>query len=82
MNVMITDRDESINYIEMTCGKKTVSVVKYNYGQVKVVVLCNTSFRTNQLGYGKMFSNFQQAIDNYKSKEVKAILEAAKVELN
>jgi len=78
MIVQITEMSRSKYnsfYFSATCGKKSALVVIDEDGGVDVVVQ-NASHKTWG-GMGKRFQNKQAAVENYKSSELKEIIQTA-----
>lgn len=76
MDVMIVEehRTESRVSFELSCGKKS-AYVSYGlvYGDVDVCV--NNASHRAWRGIGKCFASFTDAFNNYKSAEVRAMIE-------
>jgi len=61
-------------YVQATCGKTSAFVCIYEYG---VNVICQNASHKVWKKSGKMFSSVDAALQNYKSQEMKAIIQAA-----
>jgi hypothetical protein len=78
MQVQITDMSRSKYnslYFSATCGKKSALVFIDENGGVDVIVE-NASHKAWG-GMGKRFQNKQAAVENYKSSEIKEIIQTA-----
>ena len=76
MNIMIKEniKEDNYTYITLATEKKEVFVcVNPNYIQVIYQNAANRAMR----GQGKFFNSFNDAIENYKSTDLKAILRTA-----
>ena len=76
MNTIITNtsKSETSIYLELTCGKTSAVVGFSKYG---VNVCCQNAAHRAWRKLGKRFTNVEVALANYKSPEMKAIIEAA-----
>lgn len=76
MTILITknDRQDGMRFFEATCGKVSAYVFT---GKSSVTVCCKNASHKCWKGLGKTFPNFEEAIANYKSQEMKAIIQAA-----
>ncbi len=79
MEIMILEKEasEKLNWIEMACGKKHITVYAGSY-TVEVKNHCASSYR---LSTGRVFFNIQEAINAYKSSEIKSMLKEAQIQL-
>lgn len=78
MNIIITNFEENENYksYEAICGKKEAHVYiskKSNY----INVTCKNASHRVWRGGGRNFETLQNAIEAYKSAEMKSIIEYA-----
>jgi hypothetical protein len=76
MQVQINEIKTSGNgfFFNATCGKKTASVWIHKH---EINVVCQNASHKAWGGIGKFFPTKQEAIDNYKSSEMKAIIQTA-----
>lgn len=77
MEIAIDDKNESEYgiYISATCGKKSAFISVYNDGTLQVC--CNNASHKAWGGLGKYFKDADDALNNYKSSEMKAMINAA-----
>jgi hypothetical protein len=61
-------------FLEALCGKTSASVC---IGPSGIRVICNNAMHKVWKGMGKHFINAEQAINNYKSSEMKEIIRTA-----
>lgn len=76
MQVIITKqiKQNDSHLFEINCGKKTAHIwVSASH----VMVCCLNASHRAWGGLGKRFDNLQQAVNGYKSSEMKAIIQAA-----
>jgi len=62
-------------FAELTSGKHSIAL-SASAGEVRVIVTSNASHRAWR-GLGKAFGSYAEAIANYKTPEVRAMLEEA-----
>jgi len=76
MNIQITQTIKAPTgfYFSATCEKVSATVAIHSYG---VQVVCQNAAHKVWRGSGKFFPTIAAAIDNYKSGEMKAIIQAA-----
>ncbi len=77
MMTMITNRtqDERGISVEAFCGNKSAFIyIAKNY----ISVVCNNASHRVFRGTGRMFKNFDEALEAYQSSEMKNIIEAAR----
>lgn len=72
--VASTLRTETGVYVNATCGKTSASIGISEFG---VQVICLNAAHRAWRGSGRRFSNMREAMDAYRSAEMKAILSAA-----
>ena len=66
-------------HVEATSGKTsaTVSIFRGEMSHMGVQVICKNASHKCWRGFGKFFSDVNEALSNYKSSEMKAIINAA-----
>ena len=76
MQIEITESSKGENgfYVQASCNKVTAFVAIHTWG---VQVCCQNSAHKVWRGAGKFFKNAAEALDNYRSGEMKAIINAA-----
>lgn len=76
MQVQITETYKTTlaTYISASCGKTNATV---GIEQDGVSVCCNNAAHRTWRKFGKRFASISDAINNYRSAEMKAIIEAA-----
>ncbi len=79
MDVLVTEtnRTEHGTYFSGTCGKKSAFVSFYKDGDLRVT--CRNACHKVFKGPGRGFNNVAEALEAYKSPEMKAIIRAADV---
>lgn len=66
------ESNEFGKYISASCGKKSAFITLYHNGNVNVI--CKNAMHKVWNGGGKMFNSVDEAINNYKSSEMKSII--------
>lgn len=76
MDIQISNvtKTDSAKYVQATCGKVSAFVAFSNHG---VQVVCHNAAHKVWRGSGKHFDSADEAINNYRSGEMKAIISAA-----
>lgn len=81
MEAQITEviKDEHGVYVDAAAGKisATVAIFKGEMSNLGVQVTCKNASHRVWRGAGKFFSSINEALENYKSPEMKAIINAA-----
>lgn len=80
MNILITNQTTDPNgtsFVEATCGKTSAFVSTYKTESSVTVCCQNASHRVHRMG-GRTFESFDQAIETYRSGEMKSIIRAAR----
>ena len=79
VNLIETLRDEFGTHIEAQAGKQkaTVSIYKGSLANLGVQVVCQNASHRAFRGAGKFFKDIGAALDNYRSAEMRAIIELA-----
>lgn len=76
MDMQITSTMKTVNgfYFTATCNKVSAMVSIHGYG---VQVICQNAAHKAWRGAGKFFQTSAEALANYRSGEMKAIIQAA-----
>jgi DNA-binding protein H-NS len=76
MQIQITTANKTQDYFffEATCGKKSASVY---ISDTFINVICKNASHRAWRGVGKTFQTEEEAMEGYKSSEMKAIIQAA-----
>lgn len=69
---------EHANYITATCGSKS-AMVAINHDKTTVQVICKNAAHKAWRGSGRFFDSVQDAVDGYKSAEMKSMIQAAEL---
>ena len=79
MGIMITEKtvENGATYFEMVSEKKSVFVA---ITECYVKVLVRSIKNAGKMGYGKTFMSIEEAVNNYKSAEVKEMILLAQSE--
>jgi DNA-binding protein H-NS len=81
MEAQITEvvKDEYSVFVSATAGKisASVSIYKGEMASLGVQIICKNASHRVWRGAGKLFSSVSEALQNYKSPEMKAIINAA-----
>jgi DNA-binding protein H-NS len=78
MQVIITESKSFTHdsYITASCGKKTALVIIHRVSK-RITVCCQNASHKVWRGAGRTFWSIEEALDAYKSSEMKAIISAA-----
>ena len=74
------EKNEFGKYISASCGKKEAHIILYNDGSVNVV--CKNASHKVWKSCGRMFDCVEDAINGYKSSEMKAMIRMVSEEYN
>jgi hypothetical protein len=79
MDILITEsiKAEHGTYVTATCGKTSAFVCIHRGGLDGIRVCCKNASHRVFRGAGKFFANLEDAINGYRSPEMKAIIQAA-----
>ena len=81
MNIEIIRQKNENGYkvFEMACGKKQAYILERSGSKNDYVnVICQNDSHRAWKGMGRIFRNFDEAIEGYKSSEMKAMINFAK----
>lgn len=79
---LLEDKEESSSHIYLTIsGPKKESFIGIDKSTGELQVICKNAAHSVFRGVGKFFSDFEEAENNYKSSEMKGILQAARLYL-
>ena len=73
VNVTRVESTDACEIFEMTCGKKS-AIVSYSKRRGQITVCCKNASNRVWGGYGKFFWSFGEAISNYKTATMKAMI--------
>lgn len=85
MDILITNNSqETINgvtykTVSAICGKKEASITIRSGRMTGINVTVRNAMQKAWRGMGKEFDTIEQAIENYKSTEIKSIIKAAEL---
>lgn len=69
--------EDNYTYITLSCGNKE-AYFAYNHEINQLQIICMNASHKAFRGHGKFFNTFDDALKNYKSSEMKAMIESVK----
>ena len=75
VNITSAEKTENGKYFAVDCGKTSAHIYISKAGYINVC--CKNASHKVWKGFGRYFLTFQDALEGYKSPEMKAIISAA-----